>query len=204
MDKNELVGELLQSLIDEVKVLQTKLGKLPTDTPPDYRASIDALTKAVQSLQSQAKQTPPTIDLSPLTSRLDRLEQAHRQSPERKMSQYLQVGAYGFGLMVVLLATVTWQAWSLRSERDKYLEAFTQDNWRVRYTKQINPEYYSYMEGVYAKDASALMKWTAEQEEADQKRELARQAAEQAKAMNTQADQLEGKPLGKGKKKGQN
>ena len=30
-------------------------------------------------------------------------------------------------------------------------------------------------------------------EQADQKRELARQAAEQAKAMNAQADQLEGK-----------
>lgn len=204
MDTNELVGELLQSLIDEVKALQTKLGKLPTETPPDYRASIDALTKAVQGLQNQAKSTAPGIDLSPITSRLDRLEQAHRQSPERKMSQYLQVGAYGFGLMVVLLATVTWQAWSLRSERDKYLEAFTQDNWRVRYTKQVNPEYYSYMEGIYAKDAGALMKWTAEQEEADQKRELAREAAEQAKALSRQANELEGKEMTKGKKKGQN
>lgn len=54
MDTNELVGELLQSLIEEVKALQLKLGKLPTETPPDYRASIDALTKAVQGLQSQA------------------------------------------------------------------------------------------------------------------------------------------------------
>lgn len=58
MDKDELVGELLQDLIDEVKTLQLKLDKLPTETPPDYRASIDELTKAVQGLQNQSKQTP--------------------------------------------------------------------------------------------------------------------------------------------------
>lgn len=204
MDKNELIGELLQGLINDVKKLQLKLDKLPNQSALDYRASIDELTKAVQSLQNQSKQTPPAIDLTLITSRLDRLEQNYRRSPERKMSQYLQVGAYGFELMVILLATVTWQAWSLRSERDKYLEAFTRDNWRVRYTKQVNPEYYSYMEGVYAKDAAALMKWTLEQEQADEKRELARQAAEQAKALSDQANRLEGKSTTKGKKKGQN
>ncbi|GAB3743471.1 hypothetical protein [Spirosoma lituiforme] len=202
MNTNELVSELLQALIEDVKKLQTKLDKWPNQAPPDYRDSINELAKAVQGLQqSQSKQTAPAIDLTPITSRLDRLEQAHRQSPERKMSQYLQVGAYGFGLMVVLLATVTWQAWSLRGERDKYLEAFTRDNWRVRYTKQVNPEYYSYMEGVYAKDAGAVMKWTLEQEQADEKRVLAREAAEQAKALSDQANQLEGKTMTKGKKK---
>lgn len=201
MDTNELMGELLQALIDEVKTLQVKIEKLPTQTSPDYRTRLDELTQAVQGLQSQAKPTAPAIDLSPITSRLDRLEQTHRQSPERKMSQYLQVGAYGFGLMVVLLVTVTWQAWRLRTERDQYREAFTADNWRVRYTKQVNPEFYSYLEGVYAKDAGALMQWTAEQEQADQKRELARKAAEQAKALSRQANELEGKQMTKGKKK---
>ena len=202
MDQNELMGELLQSLIEEVKKLETKLDKLPNQTPPDYRASIDALTKAVQGLQNQAKSTAPGIDLSPLTSRLDRLEQAHRQSPERKMSQYLQVGAYGFGLMVVLLVTVTWFALSWRSERDEYQQAFAADNWRIRYTKQANPDYYSFMEAKF-KD-TAIYQWISEQEEADQKRELAREAAEQAKALSRQANELEGKEMTKGKKKGQN
>lgn len=200
MNKDELVGELLQGLIDEVKKLQFKLDKLPNQTPPDYRAGIDELTKAVQCLQNQSKQTPPAIDLSPITSRLDRLEQAHRQSPERKMSQYVQVGAYGFGLMVILLITATWFALSCRSERDEYMQAFTKDNWRVRYTKQANPDYYSFMEAQF-KD-SAIYKWIGEQEEADQKRELAREAAEQAKALSRQANELEGKETTKGKKKG--
>jgi hypothetical protein len=118
------------------------------------------------------------------------------------MSQYLQVGAYGFGLMVVLLTTVTWYAWSLRRERDKYMEAFTADNWRVRYTKQADPEYYSFMEAKFK--GTAIYKWISEQEEADQKRELARKAAEQAEALSRQANELEGKEMTKGKKKGQN
>ena len=205
MDNNELVSELLQSLIEEVKRLETKLDKLPNQTPPDYGASIDALTKAVQSLQSQAKQTPPTIDLSPLTSRLDRLEQAHRQSPERKMSQYLQVGAYGFGLMVILLVTVTWQAWSLRSERSE----FEVSDWKWRNLRQVDPVYVRKIDSTYAvssqvnegKDLADFHQWIIQQEQADMTREAAHQAAEQAKAMNAQADQLERKALTKGKKK---
>jgi heme/copper-type cytochrome/quinol oxidase subunit 2 len=59
------------------------------------------------------------------------------------------------------------------------------------------------MEGVYTKDPNSFKKWTAEQEQADQKRELAREAAAQAKALSDQANRLEGKPAMKGKKKGQ-
>ncbi|MBR8840568.1 MAG: hypothetical protein DSM106950_42960 [Stigonema ocellatum SAG 48.90 = DSM 106950] len=202
MDESQLITELLEGLTKDIKALKARVEKLPTQTPADYGTRLDELTKAVQSLQSQAKPTPPTIDLSPLTSRLDRLEQAHRQSPERKMSQYLQVGAYGFGLMVVLLMAVTWFALSWRSERDAYEQAFAADNWRIRYTKQANPDYYSFMEAKF-KD-TAIYKWIGEQEEADQKRELAREAAEQAKALSRQANELEGKEMTKGKKKGQN
>ncbi|RZK45108.1 MAG: hypothetical protein EOO61_01210 [Hymenobacter sp.] len=210
MNKDELVGELLQSLIDEVKTLQTKLGKLPTETPPDHRASIDALTKAVQGLQAQSKQTAPGIDLTPISSRLDRLEQAHRQSPERKMSQYLQVGAYGFGLMVVLLMTVTWQAWSLRRERSE----FEVSDWKWRNLRQVDPVYVRKIDSTYAvssqvnegKDLADFHQWIIQQEQADVTREAAHQAAEQAKAMNAQADQLERKALtnrtgARGKKK---
>lgn len=208
MDTNELVGELLQSLIKEVKGLQLKIEKLPTQTPPDYRESINELAKAVQGLQSQSKQIPPAIDLSPLTSRLDRLEQAHRQSPERKMSQYLQVGAYGFGLMVILLATVTWKAWSLRGERSE----FEVSDWKWRNLRQVDPVYVRKIDSTYAvssqvnegKDLADIHQWIIQQEQADVTREAAHQAAEQAKAMNAQADQLERKALTTGKKKGQN
>lgn len=203
MDNSELISELLEALTSDVKTLKAQVGKLPTQAPTDYKTSIEGLTKVVQELQNGSKQAPPVVDLSAITARLDRIEQVSRQRPEYKMSQYVQYGAYAFGLMVILLATSIWYAHTWRSERDEYAQAYTQDNWRVRYTKQVNPEYYSYMEGVYTKDPGLFMKWTAEQEQADQKRELAREAAAQAKALSDQANRLEGKPTTKGKKKGQ-
>ncbi len=202
MDESQLISELLEGLTKDVAALKTRVEKLPTQTPADYRASIEDLTKAVQELRNGSKQAPPAVDLSAITTRLDCIEQISRQRPEYRMSQYVQYGAYAFGLMVILLATSVWYALSWRSERERYAQAYTQDNWRVRYTKQVNPEYYSYMEGVYAKDPNSLMKWTADQERADQKRELAREAAAQAKALSDQANRLEGKPTTRGKKKG--
>jgi len=194
MDNSELIGELLQALTNDVQGLKTQLDKLPTQAPVDYRAHLEALARSVQALPD--KLPPPAaavVDLSPVVSRLDRMEHQHRQRPDYQMSQYVRYGGYAFGVMVVLLATMTWLALSWRNERDEYAQAYTHDNWRVRYTQQANPDFYAYMEGVFANDGSQVQQWTLEQEEADQKRALARQAAEQAAALTKQANQLEGK-----------
>ncbi len=200
MDESQLISELLKGLINDIDTIKTRVGKLPSEAPADYGASIAGLTKAVQELQTQVKQAPAAVDLSAITTRLDRMEQLNRQRPEYKMSQYVQYGAYAFGLMVVLLVTSVWFALSWRSQRDEYQQAFWADNWRVRYTKQADPGYYSFMEAKF-KDM-AIYEWIREQEEADQKRELAREAAEQAKALSRQANELEGKAITTGKKKG--
>ncbi|GAB3050848.1 hypothetical protein [Spirosoma pulveris] len=201
MEQSELLGELLEGLTKDVKALQTKVGQLPTTTPPDYRESIQSLARSVQELQSKAPtQAPaPTVDLNPLLSRLERMEQQIRQRPEYTMSQYVRYGAYAFGLMVVLLVGVTWLALSWRSEREDYAQAYAHDNWRVRYTKQADPDYYNFMEAKFKEPG--LTQWVVEQEAADEKRELAREAAEQAKSLTQQANQLEGKPMTKGEKK---
>ena len=200
MEESQLISELLTELTKDVAALKTRAEKLPTQSPTDYRASIEDLTKAVQELQKQSQQAPAAIDLSAITARLDRVEQVSRQRPEYKMSQYVQYGAYAFGLMVILLATSVWYAHTWRSERDEYAQAYQQDNWRVRYTKQAYPDYYSFMEGKFKE--AGITQWITEQEEADQKRALAREATEQAKALSDQANRLEGKPVTKGKKKG--
>jgi hypothetical protein len=203
MDQSQLISELLEGLTKDVAALKTRVEKLPTQAPTDYQASIEDLTRAVQALQTGSKQAPPSVDLSAITARLDRIEQVSRQRPEYKMSQYVQYGAYAFGLMAILLATSAWYAHTWRSEREQYAQAYTQDNWRVRYTKQANPNYYSYMEGVLSKKPAKVYQWIEEQEQADQKRELAKKATEQAKALSDQANRLEGKTATKGKKKGQ-
>ena len=89
--------------------------------------------------------------------------------------------------MVILLAISVWYGLTWRSERDEFAQAYQQDNWRVRYTKQANPDYYQFMEAKFKE--SGLTQWVVQQEEADQKRELAREAAAQAKALAQQANE---------------
>lgn len=203
MEQSELLGELLEGLTKDVKALQTKVGELPTATPPDYRESIQSLARSVQELQGKAQtQAPapaPTVDLNPVLSRLERMEQQIRQRPEYAMSQYVRYGAYAFELMVVLLVAMTWLALSWRSEREDYAQAYAHDNWRVRYTRQADPDYYNFMEAKFKEPG--LTQWVVEQEAADEKRELAREAAEQAKSLTQQANELERKEVTKGKKK---
>ena len=202
MEQSELVGELIQGLTDDIKALQAKVELLPTEAPPDYRESIHSLARSVQELQGKAQtQAPapvPAIDLTPVLNRLERIEQQIRQRPEYTMSQYVRYGAYAFGLVVVLLVGVTWLALSWRSEREDYAQAYAHDNWRVRYTRQADPDYYNFMEAKFKEPG--LTQWVIEQEAADEKRELAREAAEQAKSLTQQANQLEGKSMTMGKK----
>lgn len=47
------------------------------------------------------------------------------------------------------------------------------------------------MEGDFAKDASKVQQWILDQEEAEKKRAMARQAEEQARALSNQAQELE-------------
>lgn len=202
MDDSVLIAELLKTINKDLETLKTRVSELPAKPPVDYQAHIEGLTKAVSSLQNGSTPVPPVVDLSGITTRLDRMEQQSRQRPEYKMSQYVQYGSYAFGLMVVLLVAATWLALDWKGERDRYEQAHAHDNWRVRYTEQANPDYYAYMEGVFRKEPAKVYQWVEEQEQADQKRALAAQAAEQAKALSDQANQLEGKPRVKGKKKG--
>ena len=191
MEESQLISELLTELTKDVAALKTRVDKLPTQTPTDYQASIEGLTKAVQEMQKQSKHAPATIDLSTITARLDRIEQVSRQRPEYKMSQYVQYGAGFLVFSLLITGVLAYYASEWRAERD----AFEVANWKWRYTQQANPEYAAFTEDKFPSDSirADLTQWVVEQESADQKREAARKAAEQAEVMNAQADELEGK-----------
>jgi translation elongation factor EF-1beta len=202
MNPDELISELLQALTNDVQSIQKQVAKLPTQPPADYRVNLDKLTQAVQELgQQSAKPAAAAVDLSAITAQLGRIEQQGYQRPEYKMSRAVQIGSFAFGLMAILLGLMTYYGWSWKGERDHYQQAYEHDNWRVRYTEQANPDYYSFMEAKF-KDDSDVYKWIADQEEADQKRELAQKASEQAKALANQAKRLENGAATKGDKKG--
>jgi len=200
MEESQLITELLTELVKDVAALKIRVDKLPTQSPTDYRTSIEGLTEAVQETQKKFKQDPVAIDLNTITTQLDRIELVSRQRPEYTLSQYVRYGGYVFGLMIVLVVGLTWLALDWKEERDEFRAAYWQADWRIRYTKQANPDYYHFMEAQF-KD-NGVYTWIGEQEEADQKRALAREAAEQAKALSRQANELEGKEMTKGKKKG--
>lgn len=195
---DDLVGELLEGVLSEIKKIEQSVSKLAD------KDELSRLAQAVASLETQlitANSTRATVDgNAPVLEQLQDLKRLVRQRPEYKLSQYVRYGGYVFGLMVVLVAGLSWLALDWKGERDQFQAAYWQADWRVRYTKQANPDYYSFMEAQF-KDAGVYT-WIGEQEEADQKRELAREAAEQAKALSRQANELEGKELTKRKKKG--
>jgi len=203
MNQDELISELLQALTDDVRKLSQQVGKLPTQTPADYRANIEKLAQAVQELRQQpVKPAAAAVDLSAITAQLTRLEGQIRQRPEFKMTLYTQIAAVAFGLMVAGLVTMTWFGLDWKKERDSYQQAYWEADWRVRYTKQAKPDYYNYMQARFAKEPAAVNQWIEEQEQIDATRAAAQKASEQAKALADQANQLEGKTTTKGDKTG--
>jgi BMFP domain-containing protein YqiC len=196
----DLVGELLEGILSDVKKLTVSVSKLASED------DLDKLAKTVSSLENRLTTAPPATpavsELAQVREELSQVKQLIRQRPDYTMSQYVRYGGYMFGLMVVLVAGLTWLALDWKGERDQFRAAYWTADWRVRYLKQQDPNFYSYIEGLFAKDPAGVSKWVVEQEQADEKRSLAAQAAEQAKALSDQANQLEGKPRVKGKKKG--
>ena len=198
MDNSELIAELLRALSKDVAAFKAKIEKLPTQAPADHNASLEGLSKAVEQLQrtvqglaSEAKQASSSSEPSAITAQLDRIEQLSRQHPDRKASQYVQIGAYASGLMAVLLILMTWLALSWRSERN----AFEASDWKWRNLRQVDPVYVAQTDSVYqgasqasdGKEMAGYQRWIIQQEQADATREAARQAVEQAAALTKQA-----------------
>jgi hypothetical protein len=197
---DDLVSELLKSVLTELKTLTVSVKALAS------KDESSAIVEAVAALEKRLTTAPPVApggtELVQIRDELTQLKQLIRQRPDYIMSQYVRYGAYTFGLMVMLVAGLTWLTLDLKGERDRFRAAYWTADWRVRYIKQQDPVFYNYVEGLFAKDPSGVSKWVVEQEQADEKRALAAQAAEQAKALSDQANQLEGKLRVKGKKKG--
>lgn len=97
--------------------------------------------------------------------------------------------------MVALLAGSIWYTLKLKGQRDEYLV----DNWKMRYVRQNATDYYNKIDGYFKKEPENIKKWVVEYEEADRKREMAREAADRASELSNQARELEEK--GKGKKR---
>lgn len=189
MEKDELLAELLQALINDVQELKKGVAKLPTQGAADHRAEIERLTQAVK----QSGQQAGAVDLTGIMSQLDSIEQTIRYKTDYRLSRYAKFACISYGVMVALLAGSIWYTLELKGQRDEYLV----DNWKMRYVRQNATAYYNQIDGYFKKEPENIKKWVVEYEEADRKREMAREAADRANELSNQAKELEGK----GKKK---
>lgn len=199
----DLVGEVLTSLGAELTQVHEQVKALTQKEAPDYSREFTQINTSLQAINSKLDkfQSPPTVSADPFEKHFKQLSFLIKERPEYKLSQYVRWGGFVFGLMVLLVALLTWKCLEWRGERDQYAQLYSQADWRVRYTRQANAAYYGFMETKLSQDNGELRQWIIEQEQADQKRALAREAAEKAKAFSDQANQLEGGSSVKGKKK---
>jgi hypothetical protein len=207
-EQKTLLTEMVEGLTNDVADLTKLIKDRPEPAaPPDLQPFLQRVADAINGLRDQLKESskkkppePETPRESPqLLAELRAIRQAISQSPANRIGQAVQ---YGTVLLIASLFTtgiMAYYAVKWRDERDSFEVA----HWKWRYTQQANPEYAAFAEDKFPGDSikADLTQWVLEQESADQKREAARKAAEQAKVMNAQADELERKSGSKTGKK---
>jgi hypothetical protein len=204
--QKSLLVEMVESLTDEI----AKLSKLVTNRPepvppPDLQPFLQRVADAIKGLRRQveklveAKPEAQPVESTQILEELRAIRQDVRKSPANRIDKAVQ---YGTGLLIVSLLTtgiLAYYATKWKNERD----AFEVSDWKWRAVHQDGEDYAVRMDAAFANDSTAesYKKRIVEMEQADATREAARRAAEQAKAMNAQADELEGKKTNKRGKK---
>lgn len=202
-EQKTLLIELIEGLTQDVADLKQLLASKPQASPsPDLESSLDKMTRAINGLRDEVgdlnEQRPQTqilgTESTQILGELQAMRQDIRKSPANRINKAVQ---YGTGLLLVsvlITGVLAYYATKWRDERD----AFQVSDWKWRVIRQINTEYATKLDGVFASDSLSKPNktWIIQQEQADVTREAARKAAEQARAMNAQADELEGKKKG--------
>lgn len=155
-------------------------------------APINGLRDEVGDLNEQRPQTQVLgAESTQILGELQAIRQDIGKSPANRINKAVR---YGTGLLLVSVLTtgvLAYYATKWRDERD----AFEVSDWKWRVMRQVNAEYATKLDGVFASDSVSEPNkiWIIQQEQADATCEAARKVAEQAKVMNAEADKLEGK-----------
>ncbi|OGX85383.1 hypothetical protein [Hymenobacter glacialis] len=140
---NELIGELLQGLTDDVASVKKSLAA--QQAPVDYRPSIERMATMVLALQETvarpaAPASPPPVGVSKeLEQQLRQAvaEEVRRHHPDRPLTQAVQYGVWVFVGVLALLLASWWGWWNAAAVRDQR----ERSAWLWRETRQTNPAY---------------------------------------------------------------
>ncbi len=189
---------MVEGLTDDVAKLTKLISQQPEPAPPpDLQPFLKRVADAINGLRDQiqkladAKPQAQPVESTQVLAELRAIRQDIRKSPANRITKAVQ---YGTGLLVVSLLTtgiLAYYATKWKNERD----AFEVSDWKWRVVRQEGEEYALRIDNAFSSDSigERYKKRILEMEQADATREAARRAAEQAKAMNAQADKLEGK-----------
>jgi hypothetical protein len=195
-----LLTEMVEGLTDDVAKLTKLIKDRPEPAPPpDLQPFLQRVADAIKGLRGQieklveAKPQSQTlaVESTQVLDELRAIRQDIRRSPANRITKAVQ---YGTGLLIVSLLTtgiLAYYATKWKNERD----AFEVSDWKWRVVRQESEAYALQIDNAFSSDSISerYRKRIVEMEQADATREAARRAAEQAKAMNAQADKLEGK-----------
>lgn len=141
---NELIGELLQGLTDDVASVKKSLAE--QQVPVDYRPTLEKLATIVLALQEKAARPadgpvspPPAGESKDLEKQLRQVvaEEMRRHHPDRPLTQAVQYGVWVFVGVLALLFLSWWGWWNAAAVRDQR----ERSAWLWREIMQTNPAF---------------------------------------------------------------
>lgn len=141
---NELIGELLQGLTDDVASVKNSLAE--QQVPVDYRPTLEKLATIVLALKETAARPaagpvspPPAGESKDLEKQLRQAvaEEVRRHHPDRPLTQAVQYGVWVFVGVLALLFLSWWGWWNAAAVRDQR----ERSAWLWRETMQTNPAF---------------------------------------------------------------
>lgn len=165
---NELIGELLQGLTDDVASVKKSLA----DQRPavDYRPTLEKLATIVLALQEAAAK-PAAALVSPPPGGMGKdlekqlrqavAEEVRRHHPDRPLTQAVQYGVWVFVGVLAVLFLSWWGWWNAAAVRDQR----ERSAWLWRETMQTNPAFAVSVAGRWRQDSVKFQEETIRLEE---------------------------------------
>lgn len=187
---NELIGELLQGLTDDVASVKKSLAEQPV--PVDYRPTLEKLATIVLALQQTAAKPAPTPASPAPVGVSKELEQQLRQAvaeevrrhhPDRPLTQAVRYGVWVFVGVLALLFLSWWGWWNAAAVRDQR----ERSAWLWRHTAQLNYRYTSSLTAQWRQDSVKFQEITIEMEEQKRLKLEAQRKREEAMVLEKQA-----------------
>lgn len=164
---NELIGELLQGLTDDVASVKKSLAE--QQAPVDYRPSIERMATMVLAMQETVAKPAAAVSLPPVevSKELEQqlrqavAEEVRRYHPDRPLTQAVRYGVWVLVGVLALLLASWWGWWNAAAVRDQR----ERSAWLWRETRQTNPTYTASVSARWRQDSVKFQEETIRLEE---------------------------------------